>query len=99
MSTGTGAALGAVAPQLGAREPQLVAQRHGQRFLLHDVHAPHLSVDVQRDQTLDRAGSRGLAEERAGAAEEIGGGGRRRAGRDDSFDEGAPCDRIHRSGL
>src|ERR671923_1658803 len=48
--------LGAIASQLGAREPQLVAQRHGQRFLLHDVYAPHLSVDVQRDQTLDRTG-------------------------------------------
>ena len=49
-----GAALGAVAAKLGAGEPQLVAQRHGERFLLHHVDASRLAVDVQRDQPLDR---------------------------------------------
>jgi hypothetical protein len=35
-------ALGAVAAQLGSRQPQLVAQRPGQRLLLHHFHAPRL---------------------------------------------------------
>ena len=41
-----GAALGAVASELGAGQPQLVAQRRGQRFLLQHVDAPLLAVDV-----------------------------------------------------
>ena len=60
---GTGATLRTVAPQLGAGEPQLVAQRHGQRFLLQHVDAPVLSVDIQRDQALDAAGRRRLLAE------------------------------------
>ena len=58
---GACAALGAVAAQLRAGQPELVAQRHGQRFLLHDVHSSHLTVDVQRDQALDRARGGGLS--------------------------------------
>ena len=49
---GAGAAFGAVASQLGAGEAQLVAQRPGQRLLLHDVDAPLLAVDVECDQSL-----------------------------------------------
>jgi hypothetical protein len=60
---GAGAALGAVAAEFGAGEAQFIAQGRGQRFLLHDVHAALLAVNVQRDQTLDRAwpGSRRLS--------------------------------------
>src|SRR5260370_35066783 len=45
-----GAALGPVAPQLRAREPELVAQRPGQRFLLHDVGPARLPVEVDGDE-------------------------------------------------
>ena len=45
-----GAALGPVAPQLRADEPELVAQRPGQRFLLHDVGPALLPVDVDGDE-------------------------------------------------
>jgi hypothetical protein len=54
-STGAGAAFRAIATDLGAGEPQLVAERHRKRFLLHDVDAPLLSVDDQCDQALDTA--------------------------------------------
>ena len=67
---GAGAAFGAVAAELGAGEAQLVAQRHRQRFLLHDVDAPLLAVDVQRDQALDRPGG-GLLRAHHGTAEQI----------------------------
>jgi len=66
---GARAALGAIAAKLGAREPELVAQRHGKRFLLHDVDTPHLPVDIQRDQPFDSAGRPGLPED--GCAEQI----------------------------
>ena len=89
------AALGAIAAELGAGEPQLVAQRHRQRFLLHDVDAAHLAVDVQRDEPLDRSRRRRLAEERAGSAEQVADGRGRRAGRDDALDEVASCNGIH----
>ena len=56
MHHGAGAALGPVAAELGAGEAELVAQGHGQRFLRQHVDAPHLAVDVERDQALDAAG-------------------------------------------
>ena len=48
-------------PELRAGQAQLVAQRHGQRFLLRDVDAALLAVDVQRDQPLDRTDKRRVA--------------------------------------
>ncbi len=59
MMHGAGAALGAVAAELGAGEPQLVAQRHRQRFLRQHVHAPHLAIHVEGNQPLDAAGGSG----------------------------------------
>src|SRR5207253_2485188 len=86
------AALRAVAADLGAGQTELVAQRHGERFLLHHVDAAHLAVDVERNEPLDRAGRGGLAEDFAAGAEQV----RRRRGDgaagDDTFDEGAPRD-------
>ena len=43
-------ALGAVAAELGTRQSQLVAQRPGQRFLLHHFHAARLAVHVERNE-------------------------------------------------
>ena len=64
---GAGAALGAVAAQLGAREPQLVAQRHRQRFLLHDGQgrgeggpAAATIVKDEFDQVYTKAGGSGM---------------------------------------
>ena len=42
----TGAAFGAVAPQLRSRQAQFVSQRPRQGFLLHDVDSAALPVDV-----------------------------------------------------
>jgi hypothetical protein len=56
---GAGAAFRTVAPELGAGEPQLVAQRGGQRLLLHHVHAPLLAVDVEGNQPWERFRSPG----------------------------------------
>jgi hypothetical protein len=84
-----GAALGAVAADLGARQSELVAQRHRERFLLHHVDAAHLAVDVQRDETLDGAGRRRLAEDFTAGAEEVGGRRHHRAARNNTLDEGA----------
>jgi hypothetical protein len=82
MST-VGAAFGPVAAELGAGEPQLVPQRHGQRFLLQDVDAPGLPIHAQGDEALDGARGRRLAEERPAGAEQVGGrGGHRTAGND-----------------
>ena len=75
---GAGAAFRPVATELRAGQAKLVAQRHGERFLLHHVHAPHLTVDVQRHQTLHGAWQRTLAHER-GSAEQVGGRRDRRA--------------------
>jgi len=80
-----GAALRAIAAKLGAGQPQLVAQRHGERFLRHHVDAAILAVHVQRDEALDRARGRLAVHRRR--AEQI----RRRrgdgAGSDDALDE------------
>ncbi len=84
---GARAALGAVAPKLGAGQPQLVAERHGERFLLHDVDASRLAVDVQRDQPLTRPCRRRLAEHGAAPAEHVRRAGRHGAARDHAFDE------------
>ena len=84
---GISAALGAVASDLGAGETQLVTQRHGQGFLLHDVHAALLAVDGQRHQAFDRPGG-GLLRPHNVAAEQIGCGGYGSPG-DDAFDEAA----------
>ena len=92
---GAGAAFGTVAPQLGAGEAQLVAQRPRQRLLLHDVNAPLLAVDIDGDEPLARTDSRGLAQHRGGA-EEIACRGDGHAARDDSFDKRASRDRLWR---
>jgi hypothetical protein len=83
---GARAAFGAIASELGAGETQFVAQGHRQRFVLQHVNAPLLAVDVERDQTLDRAGHAVvLADDRG--AEQIRGRGDRCAGGDYAFDE------------
>ena len=53
---GARAAFRAIASELGAGEAQLVAQRHRERLVLQHVNAALLAVDVERDDTLDRAG-------------------------------------------
>src|SRR6266478_2010143 len=68
---GAGATLGTVAPQLGAGEAQLVAQRPGQRLLLHRVHSPLLAVYVEGDQPLSHTSRRWLAQKRRGAKEVV----------------------------
>ena len=50
-----GAALGTVAAQLGAGKSEFVTQRPSQRFLLHDVDATLLAVDVKSDQAIAQA--------------------------------------------
>ena len=70
-----GAALRAIAAELGAGQPQLVAERHGQRFVRRHVDAPVLAVDAERDQPLDAAGACLAGDNRAGAKQV----GRRRA--------------------
>ena len=83
---GARSALGAVAPQLGPGEPQLVAQGHRQRLVGEHVHSPLLAVDVQRHQPFhpapDLAGG-----ECAGTAEQVAGRGDGRARRDHALDE------------
>src|SRR4029453_10786592 len=66
-------ALRASASELGAGQPQLVAECRGQSFLLQHVDATLLAIDRERDQTLDTARCRGLlAEHRRGAPEVCG---------------------------
>src|SRR4051812_15572342 len=90
---GARAALRTVAAQLRAGEPQLVAERHCQRFLLHHVNGPHLAVDVQGHQPLDGPGHRALSYH-GGSPEQV-----RRTrycgtGGNHTFDEGAARDGI-----
>src|SRR5262249_56287403 len=85
---GARAAFRAIASDLGAGEAELVAQRHRQRFLWHDVDAAILAVYVQRDQTLDAARTRWLPVQRR-RAEQIGRRGCDSARRDDTLDEPA----------
>ena len=66
-----GAAFRAVAPDLGAGQSELVAQHHAERFLRHDVDAARLTVDVERDQALDRAGARRALAADRGEPEEV----------------------------
>ena len=84
---GAGAAFGAIAPELGAGEPELVAERHRQRFLAQDVDAALLPVHDQRDQAVDGTGRGALPEQRQAAAEQVGRGGGHGAARDDALDE------------
>ena len=81
------AAFGAVAPELGAGKPQLVAQGHGQRFLAEDVDAALLPVDDKGDQPIDGTGRGCLSEQRQAAAKQIGRRGSHGAARDDALDE------------
>jgi hypothetical protein len=57
---GAGAAFRAVTPDLRASEAQFISKRRRQSLLLHDVDAALLTINVQRDQPLHRAGSRHL---------------------------------------
>src|SRR5206468_1695053 len=84
---GAGAAFGAVASQLGAGEPELVAQRPRQRFLLHHVDASLAAIDRDGDQP-SAAGDRALPEQ-GGGAEEIIRGGNACSTRDNGLYEGA----------
>ena len=68
-----GAALCPVAAELGAGEPELVPQGHGERFLRQDIDATLLAVHRQRDETLHRA-SGALSRRSPGTAEQIGRG-------------------------
>jgi len=86
---GAGAAFGTVATELGAGEAEFVAQRGGQRLLLHDIDAPLLAVDVQRDQSLHRAGGRRLRAHH-GAAKHVARGGGYGTCRDNPFYDIAP---------
>ena len=45
-----GATLGAVAPQLRSREPELVPQRPSQGLLLHHVNPAKLPVHIQANE-------------------------------------------------
>src|SRR6185436_565578 len=85
----------AIAPELGAREPKLVANRHREGFLLHHVDAALLAVDVQRDEAVDGAWRRRLPEQRR-RAEQVGGGGGDGPRGDHAFDEAAPRHRLGR---
>src|SRR5260370_10807446 len=88
-----GAALGPVAPQLRAREPELVAQRPSQRFLLDHVGPALLAVDVDGDEPF--SGAAGSLARQSRGAEQVACRGNCRAAGDDPFDEGAPRDHIH----
>src|SRR6266498_3139520 len=90
-----GAALRPVAPQLRASEPELVAQRPRQRFLLRDVGPPLLPVYVDCEEPFTRAGSR-LTQE-SGGAEKIACGGDCRAAYDDSLYYVSSCERLWRA--
>src|SRR4029077_16168130 len=59
------ATLGAITAELGPGEPQLVAQRPSQRFLLRDVHAALRALHSQREEPVARTGR--LSEQRGGA--------------------------------
>jgi len=65
---GAGAALGAVAAQLGARKAQFVADGPRQRLLLHDIGSPLLAIDVDGNEPF--AGAWYLALQ-SGRAEQI----------------------------
>src|SRR5215472_7817748 len=56
-------ALGTITAELRASEPKLVAQRPGQRFLLHDIDPAGLAVHVESNKTPAHA-RRLLTEER-----------------------------------
>src|SRR5260370_40566880 len=87
-----GTALGPVAPQLRAGETELVAQRPGERFLLHDVGPALLPVDVDGNEPFSCAAS-SLAQQ-SRRAEQVACRGNCRAAGDDPFDEVAPRDHI-----
>src|SRR5579862_7594774 len=82
---GTGAAFGAVASELRAGEPELVAKGPGEGFLLHDVDAARLAVDVDGNEAFAGTAS-SLSEEIRGSEQIV----RRRYGdsaADHSLDE------------
>src|SRR5260370_5066188 len=89
---GAGAALGPVAPELRAREPELVAQRPGQCFLLHDVGPALLPVDFDGDERFSCAA--GSLARLSRGAEQVAYRGNCRAAGDDPFDEVAPRGHI-----
>jgi hypothetical protein len=88
---GAGAALGAVAAELGPGEPELVTQRHRQLLVGEHVDATGLAIHLERDQPLGGAGG-GLRADGPGLAEEIAGAVGGRAARDHSLDEATPRD-------
>ncbi len=85
---GAGSAFGAIAAELGAGEPQLVAQGHRQGFLWQHLDAAQLTVHVDRDQPLDRTGNHAPARRAAGHTQHHETCGRSHGpGGDDALDE------------
>ena len=80
-------ALRPVAPELGAGEAELVAQRHRERLVLRDIHAALLAVDVEGDEPLHRALRGQHRREHPAAAEQIPRHGSGGAGGDNPLDE------------
>ena len=80
------------ASELGASQPQLVAERRGQRFLLQHVDATLLAIDRERDQSLDAARCRRLLAEHRRGAPEVCSRGHRGSRRNDTLDEVAARD-------
>ena len=85
---GAGAAFGAVAAEFGAGEAEFIAQGVGEGFLLHDVYAALLAIDVEGDEALDRSGGGGLSAHAVGAEHVARAGDG--SGGDDAFEEIAP---------
>ena len=85
-----GAALGAIAAELRASQPQLVAEGRRQRLLLHHVDAARLAIHVEGDQPFDRSGERLAPEERTATSEQVARGRRDGTGGDDTFNKGSP---------
>ena len=87
---GAGAAFAPVAPKFGAGESELVTQGHRQRLVRQHVDAPHLAIDVQRNQALHAAGRAALAAAARQSAVQIGGGRDGGSRGNDPLDELAP---------
>jgi hypothetical protein len=86
-----GAAIGPVAPDLGARQPQLVAERRRQRLLLHHVDAAILPVHPQASPAARPSPPPRAILGHARVPEEVRSRRHGRPRRDHTLDEGAPA--------
>src|SRR5262249_26617809 len=77
-----------IAAELGAGEPELVAQRMDQGLVGQNVHGPVTAVDIERDQAPDSAGR--LRMGRTAAKHQIAGGRSPHPRGDHPFDEFPP---------